>query len=103
MENDRRCVICGAPLKCWCKCPRQDSICENGHEFHYSPYHSEYHLGHSDHGTDTFGPDCCKDKIKITRQPLETGKPIPPKVREVDEGFGIKKFFNRVFKNKQKD
>jgi hypothetical protein len=59
------CKICGGKIKLTCRCPRSDSTCENGHEYHWSPYHKEWHLGESNHTTDTFSPDCCVDKIKI--------------------------------------
>lgn len=59
------CEVCGGRIKIQCKCMRGDVTCENGHSYHYSPYHKEYHEGLSDHSTDTFSLNCCKDKKKI--------------------------------------
>ncbi len=44
------CPVCQKPAKMTCKCPRLDSTCENGHEWHYCPvHHDKVNLGHSDH------------------------------------------------------
>jgi len=59
------CIICGGKIISQCKCLRGDAICENGHSYHWSPFYKEYHQGLSDHSTDTFNKDCCKDKRKI--------------------------------------
>lgn len=75
MKNDPfKCKICGGKVKAVCKCPRSDSFCEAGHEYHWSPYYKAFHLGQSDHSTDTMGPDCCKDKIAF--MPAESKTPI---------------------------
>ena len=63
--NNWICPICEGKIIRRCKCPRLDSICENGHQLHYSHYHEEYHLGLSDHSTGTFDENCCNDKIKV--------------------------------------
>lgn len=59
-----QCKICGGKIKMRCKCSRGDTWCENGHSYHWSPFHKEYHVGESDHGTDTFGSECCSNKEK---------------------------------------
>ncbi len=56
------CPICGGKIKTRCKCLLSDSVCENGHEFHYSMKDGELHLGKSNHGSG----DCCQDKIILT-------------------------------------
>lgn len=61
------CVICGGAIKIMCKCFRGDSECKNGHKYHWSPFHKEYHEGWSDHSTDTLSPDCCEEKIKVNQ------------------------------------
>jgi hypothetical protein len=68
MEN---CIICGGEIVRVCKCMRGDTECANGHSYHYSPYHKEFHEGMSDHRTNTDGPDCCIDKKVIKIKKLE--------------------------------
>jgi hypothetical protein len=65
-----RCIICGAAIKAQCRCPRGDTMCMNGHSYHYSHYHKEYHLGKADHSVDIMSPDCCKDKIVVGNVPI---------------------------------
>ena len=60
------CVICGGKIISRCRCIRGDANCENGHSFHWSPFHEEYHEGISDHSQEDDSPDCCADKKKIT-------------------------------------
>ncbi|QOV08398.1 hypothetical protein Kirov_199 [Bacillus phage Kirov] len=60
-----KCVICEGKIKWACKCPRSDRECENGHVYHWSPIHQEYHEGRSDHSK----PDeeCCENKKVIKK------------------------------------
>lgn len=60
-----KCKICNGKIKFQCRCVRGDTVCENGHSYHYSPYHKEYHEGKSDHSTEAFSPNCCKEKKTI--------------------------------------
>jgi hypothetical protein len=57
MDN---CRICNAKIITICKCFRGDRECENGHWYHYSPYHKQFHLGQSDHSKSH--EECCVDK-----------------------------------------
>lgn len=44
------CPVCETPAVVNCKCPRLDSRCANGHEWHYCPvHHDKVNLGMSDH------------------------------------------------------
>lgn len=58
------CRICGGKIISICKCMRGDTKCENGHSYHWSPFHKEYHEGMSDHSTDAFSEHCCEEKKK---------------------------------------
>lgn len=60
-----KCNICEGEIIRQCKCMRKDVVCENGHSYHWSPFHEEYHTGISDHATNTLSADCCKDKEKL--------------------------------------
>lgn len=59
------CVICGGKITSRCRCTRGDCVCENGHSYHWSPFHKEYHEGACDHRQSDDSPDCCTDKKKI--------------------------------------
>ena len=52
------CPICDAEITARCKCPRSDSFCPNGHQWHTCTVHKVYVEGHSDHSTDTFTCTC---------------------------------------------
>lgn len=58
------CRICGGKIIRQCKCIRKDQTCENGHSYHWSPYHNEYHEGISDHSKDSNSPNCCVENKK---------------------------------------
>ena len=70
------CIVCGGRVIRRCKCPRGDSLCENGHEYHYDSSTQEYHEGVSDHNNHEKG-GCCKEH-----------KVIIPRKDEVDEISG---------------
>jgi len=59
--NSWICPICEGKVKGRCKCFMADSVCENGHNYHYDYINKELHLGKSNHGQG----DCCENKIKI--------------------------------------
>jgi len=59
--NSQLCPVCKDKVVLSCKCFMADSMCENGHEFHYSLKDKELHLGLGNHGRG----DCCEDKVKI--------------------------------------
>ena len=60
MEN---CPICHQPPKVRCRCPRGDSTCENGHEWHTCMIHHVIVLGLSDHSTPTLSCTCHDHKV----------------------------------------
>ena len=62
------CMICGGKIISKCRCPRNDSVCENKHSYHWSHYHNEYHEGKSDHSTDFDSPDCCHEKRRVDEE-----------------------------------
>jgi hypothetical protein len=43
------CPVCGKPPASTCKCPRADSTCECGTQWHTCGFHKKIVLGHSDH------------------------------------------------------
>lgn len=43
------CPICDKPAVITCKCPRMDSKCENGHDWHKCPVHFKIVVGQSNH------------------------------------------------------
>ncbi|MDF2534084.1 MAG: hypothetical protein K0R18_241 [Bacillales bacterium] len=68
MSDDWKCLVCSGKIKAKCKCARRDIVCENGCEYHWSPFHKEYHLGGSDHNTDTMSVDCCNERKILNEQ-----------------------------------
>jgi hypothetical protein len=58
------CPICGEKAISSCRCPRGDSTCENGHEWHRCTIHNSIVIGPSDHSLDTFTCTCKKEKFK---------------------------------------
>lgn len=63
IEVQTRCPICHGEVARTCKCPRTDSVCENGHEWHTCTVHNVYVEGHSDHSTDTSSCTCGQDPV----------------------------------------
>lgn len=63
LERKRKnlCPICGAPAKTVCKCPRKDSECKNGHQWHYCVKHHTLIAGKSDHSIKTYECICPKE------------------------------------------
>lgn len=58
------CPVCGKEAKLTCKCFRQDSVCEDGHEWHTCTIHHVKVLGKSDHSTNTMSCTCGKEGKK---------------------------------------
>lgn len=52
------CPTCGEKRTTTCRCPRSDSKCPNGHQWHLCTIHKKVVLGGSDHSTDTFTCTC---------------------------------------------
>lgn len=54
MDIDWDCPVCGMDYLRRCRCPRSDSACANGHEWHYCLAHDEPRIvvGKSDHSID---------------------------------------------------
>lgn len=50
-SQENRCPECGEKAKTTCRCPRQDSECKNGHEWHTCTVHHVVVNGGSDHKT----------------------------------------------------
>jgi len=61
-DDPNKCPICGELAQGSCRCPRGDSSCKNGHEWHTCTIHKKIVLGPSDHSTDTFSCTCLKEE-----------------------------------------
>lgn len=57
-EKFKFCPICNERAVLSCKCPRADSKCKNGHEWHICTVHGKVVLGRSDHSLATFTCTC---------------------------------------------
>lgn len=55
------CPICGEDATYSCKCPKLDSICRNGHEWHICLVHNKKVLGPYNHISSTMKCSCYKD------------------------------------------
>ena len=53
-----KCPVCSEEATYNCRCPRMDSGCKNGHEWHRCVIHEVIVLGHSDHSISTFSCTC---------------------------------------------
>ena len=60
-----KCKVCNGKIIERCRCLRADVTCINGHSYHWSPFHQEYHEGISDHSEDSSSQNCCTDKKKL--------------------------------------
>jgi hypothetical protein len=52
------CPVCGKEAAYRCKCPRGDSVCPEGHEWHRCLAHEKIVLGLSDHARPHFECSC---------------------------------------------
>jgi hypothetical protein len=60
---DNKCPVCGEMALSRCKCPRADSRCKFGHQWHTCAKHNKIVLGLSNHSIPTF--DCtCGEEFK---------------------------------------
>ena len=57
------CPKCEKPAVQSCRCPRRDSECENGHQWHTCTVHKVIVEGGSDHSKDTFSCTCAGQKV----------------------------------------
>lgn len=48
-NKENRCPECGEEAETTCRCPRRDSVCKNGHEWHTCFVHKVIVVGQSDH------------------------------------------------------
>lgn len=60
--NPRKCPVCGEEAIESCRCPKLDSVCKNGHEWHTCLKHQKIVIGSSDHSRPTFECSCRKLK-----------------------------------------
>jgi hypothetical protein len=79
----KECMICGGKIVLQCRCRRADAECENGHSYHWSPFHNEYHEGMSDHSTGTGSPECCSNKEVIIPNNAKNIKGDPLGMKEI--------------------
>jgi hypothetical protein len=58
VSDYEKCPYCGAEVFVRCRCPRADSLCTNGHEWHTCLAHDRTVAGPADHAADTFVCSC---------------------------------------------
>lgn len=63
MVDASKCPVCGKEAMVRCRCPRCDSRCESGHEWHVCLEHDRIVLGASDHSKDTFACSCLREVV----------------------------------------
>lgn len=62
--NIDHCPVCGEKFIVTCRCPKRDSKCKNGHEWHICLAHNRIVVGPSDHSRPTDECSCGKKDIK---------------------------------------
>lgn len=62
--NIETCPECGGPSAARCRCPLEDRVCHNGHEWHVCPVHGCIVRGGADHAIDTFACRCPRAKFR---------------------------------------
>ena len=68
----RVCPICREGATHFCKCPKSDSTCKNGHEWHYCVAHDEIKtvIGPSDHLKPVNECSCLKEEETMNEVPV---------------------------------
>lgn len=69
-ENQNLCPVCNEPAVSTCRCPRRDSKCKNGHNWHTCTVHHTLVQGASNHSLGTFVCTCGVGGQEAAVQPI---------------------------------
>lgn len=64
-ERYNKCPYCGGKIVGGCRCMRNESTCENGHNFHWCSVHGKLVKGSADHSIPTNVCTCLSNRQQL--------------------------------------